>query len=116
MKNGQQNWETTQHPLLNSINPIKEARVSGERVRQMLWSGSLPGGLEKIKNARSGNKAFPEDRLSSKPGVGVGQGVVKGWVSVEHICFSVASSPSDAQQSCPLWGLEFLNESLPQGI
>lgn len=70
VKNGQQNWETTQHPLLNSINPIKEARVSGERVRQMLWSGSLPGGLEKIKNAHSGNKAFPEDSLSSKPGAG----------------------------------------------
>lgn len=61
-------------PPQNSINPIKEARVSGERVRQMLWSGSLPGGLEKIKNAHSGNKAFPEDRLSSKPGVGGSRG------------------------------------------
>ena len=66
MKNGQQNWEATQHALLNSINPIKEARASGKRVRQMLWSGSVPGGLEEIKNARSGHKAFPEDSLSSE--------------------------------------------------
>jgi len=55
VKNGQQNWEATQHPPPKFYNPIEEAGVSGKRVRQTLWSGSLPGGLEKIKNAHSGN-------------------------------------------------------------
>lgn len=85
-------------------------------MRQMLWSGSLPGGLEKIKNARSGNKAFPEDSLGSKRewGCGWGWGVLK--LAFYGTRLLLHCPPSDAQQSCPSGSLRFGREASSEAL
>lgn len=64
MKNGHQHCEATQHLSPKVCESREEAGVSGDGVRQMPWSGSLPGDWEK-RRVRSGNEAWLEDSRSS---------------------------------------------------
>lgn len=90
--------------LPKSINPREEARVSGNGVRQMPWSGSLPGGLEKIKRVHSGNETWPEDSLRSRGG-GQHQG------SLDPLCFSLGPTFRSSAVLPIVARIKFLSEA-----